>query len=251
MPITQTAADTTKLVHASLELLEPGQSAGAPGPVLSTLKFQINPKELTMAKGAKWDKKNQKKASSAPPASYLGPEPQKMSIEMYFDASLSRDNSVVENVEALFKATAPTDKSKSTKTPSAPWVRFTWGGLTGFVGYITSVSAKYTLFSPAGSPLRAVCTVAMEEMAAEPGKQNPTSGGLQPRRVHVVREGDTLPAIAYREYGNAALWRAVADVNGIDDPQRIRPGTSILLPTQEEFRGPREAVREELARALR
>lgn len=250
MPLTQTA-DTQKLTPAKLELLEPGSEPGRPGPIIKTLQFQLNPKELTMAKTAKWEKKSQKKASSAPPASYQGPDPQKLTVEMYFDASLARDDSVVTQVEELFKATAPTEKSKSTKTPSPPWVRFMWGGLSGFVGYVTSVSAKYTLFSPAGKPLRAVCTVAMEELASEMGKQNPTSGGLQPRRLHVVREGDTLASIAFREYGDPALWRALADVNGIDDPMRIPPGRSILLPVAEEFEARRDEVRRELARALR
>ncbi|MRG59567.1 LysM peptidoglycan-binding domain-containing protein [Agromyces sp. CFH 90414] len=249
MPLTGTA-DTRNLTPAKIELLEPGQEPGRPGPLIKELKFQLNPRELTMAKTAKWEKKNQKKASSAPPASYQGPDPQKLTVEMYFDASLARDNSVVTQVEELFKATAPTEKSKGTKTPSPPWVRFMWGGLSGFVGYITSVSAKYTLFAPSGQPLRAVCTVAMEELASEMGKQNPTSGGLQPRRLHVVREGDTLAAIAFREYGRASLWRAVADVNGIDDPMRLRPGRSILLPAAEEFDAPLEPVRRELARAL-
>jgi nucleoid-associated protein YgaU len=249
MPLTHTA-DTRKLTPAKIELLEPGQAAGRPGPLIKEIAFQLNPKELTMAKTAKWETKNQKKASSAPPASYQGPEPQKLTVEMYFDASLARDASVVQQVEDLFKATAPTEKSKGTKTPSPPWVRFMWGGLSGFVGYITSVSAKYTLFAPSGMPIRAVCTVAMTELAAEQGRQNPTSGGLQPRRLHVVREGDSLAGIAYREYGRSALWRALADVNGIDDPMRLRPGRSILLPVAEEFDQPRAPIRREVARAF-
>ncbi|KQO96749.1 CIS tube protein [Leifsonia sp. Leaf264] len=250
MPITKTAADTAKLVHATLELHEPGKELGSVGPLLKTLAFQMNPKELTLAKTAKWETKSQNKSSSAPPSVYLGPEPAKMTVEMFFDATRAHDNAVVENVEALFTACTPTKKSKNDK-PSAPWVLFKWGSLTGFVGYIKSVSAKYTMFAPSGQPLRAICTVALEELALEPGKQNPTSGGLQPRRVHTLSEGDTLPAIAFREYGSAALWRAVADVNGIDDPMRLRPGSPVFLPTAEELVGSRDATRTELARAIR
>jgi hypothetical protein len=51
----------------------------------------------------------------------------------------------------------------------------------------------------------------------------------------VVVQGDTLPGVAYQEYGDAALWRAVADVNGIDDPARLRPGRRLLLPTADEL----------------
>ena len=50
-----------------------------------------------------------------------------------------------------------------------------------------------------------------------------------------MREGDSLAVIAYREYGNPALWRPLADVNGIDDPMRVRPGRTIFLPTADEL----------------
>jgi nucleoid-associated protein YgaU len=97
------------------------------------------------------------------------------------------------------------------------------------------VQVKYTLFTAAGVPVRAPCTVALEEIAGDPPKQNPTSGGLVPRRVHVLIEGETLAGIAYNEYGNASLWRAVAAANRIDDPMRLRPGTSVLLPAVNEL----------------
>jgi nucleoid-associated protein YgaU len=252
MPVTSTASDTKSLVHAAIDVHEPGQTPGKVGALLTTIDFQLNPKEVTIAKSAKWESKNQKKAASAPPATYQGPDPQKMSVEMYFDETRTRDGSVVAGVEALFQACTPTSSSKDGNKPSAPWVKFKWGVLTGFVGYIKSVSAKYTLFSPDGTPLRAVCTVALEELANEPKKQNPTSGGLQPRHAHTLREGDSLAAIAYREYGNPAHWRALAEVNGIDDPLRLRPGHVVLIPTLDELANAdgREIARKEVARAL-
>ena len=194
MPITNTASDTKSLVHAAIDVHEPGQTPGKVGALLTTIEFQLNPKEVTITKSAKWESKNQKKAASAPPATYQGPEPQKMSVEMYFDETRQRDGSVVKNVEALFDACTPTSASKDGDKPSAPWVKFKWGVLTGFVGYIKSVSAKYTLFSPDGKPLRAVCTVALEELAeraqeAEPhvGRPAAPSRAHPPRRRHARR----------------------------------------------------------------
>ncbi len=253
MPETKTDTSAVGLARAELELLQPGKSPAVPGAPIGSITFQLNPKELTMTKTASWKPEKQKKAASAPPASYQGPEAQKLSVEMFFDDTQGeKGDSVVTRVERLFSACVPTDESRKGEQPSPPWVRFKWGVLTGFVGYIKSVSAKYTLFSSTGTPLRAVCTVALEELAADPGKQNPTSGGLRPRRVHTVREGDTLAAIAYREYGNPALWRQVAEVNGIDDPMRLVRGTSVFLPTAGELteRPMRAAVRAEVARVL-
>jgi hypothetical protein len=110
---------------------------------------------------------------------------------------------------------------------------FRWGGLTGFLAYISAVQAKYSLFTSSGLPIRATVSVTLEELAGEAPKQNPTSGGLVPHRVHELVAGDTLAGIAYVEYGNPNLWRAVAELNGIDDPMRLRPGQRLMLPTVE------------------
>ena len=161
--------------------------------------------------------------------------PSKLSLEMFFDASAKQDDAVVKRVEKLFSCCSPTPASLKQNKGSPPWVLFRWGQLTGSLSYIASVQVKYTLFTAAGVPVRATCTVALEEIAGDPPKQNPTSGGLVPRRVHVLIEGETLAGIAYNEYGNASLWRAVAEANRIDDPMRLRSGTSVLLPAVNEL----------------
>jgi len=250
MPMTEVAGSSGTLDHARLEVYEPGEKPGQTGAFRETIKFQFNPKELTITKGVKWDAKDQKKAGSAPPTSFTSPEAQKMTLEMFFDATRVPGGNVVGQVEALFATLVPTPASLG-KTPSPPFVKFFWGPLTGFLGYVRTVAAKYTLFGSDGRPLRAVCTVSLEELPSELGKQNPTSGGLQPRRVFTVREGDSLPVIAYREYGQSALWRPLAQVNGIDDPMRLRPGRTLYLPTAQELERPdaRDDAGREVARA--
>jgi len=49
--------------------------------------------------------------------------------------------------------------------------------------------------------------------------------------------GDTLALVAYREYGDPKLWRALATYNGIDDPMRIPHGAQVLLPNVEVLLG--------------
>ena len=72
-------------------------------------------------------------------------------------------------------------------------------------------------------PIRALCSVALEEMPSEPWRQNPTSGGDvgAPRRTRCV-DGDSLASVAYAEYGDptAVAGRSPA-YNGIDDPLRL------------------------------
>lgn len=232
------------LQHAYLVVHEPSSTGAldAPGAKIGQIDFQFNPKELTVAKSAKWERKPAKGSKKAGPPQFLGPQPSKLTLEMFLDSSDKQDTSVVKTVESLFKLTVPTDASHQSKKASPPWVIFRWGGLTGFLSYVSQVQAKYTLFTAGGVPIRATATVTLEELAGDAPKQNPTSGGLFPQRVHQVIAGDSLPSIAYREYGLPAMWRDIAEFNGIDDPMRLRPGTSVLLPALEEFEA-RHALR--------
>jgi nucleoid-associated protein YgaU len=75
--------------------------------------------------------------------------------------------------------------------------------------------------------------VSLEEFPGNPPPQNPTSGG-PPRRSHVLVAGESLATVAYDEYGQPGLWRAIARTNGISDPLRLRPGTSLLIPSADD-----------------
>jgi hypothetical protein len=225
------------LQHAYLLVHEPSKdgSLAAPGPQMFQLDFQFNPKELALAKSASWKREAAKGNKTASPPQYTGSQPSKLTLELFFDASGKQDTAVVTAVEKLFTLTVPTETSLTAKKASPPWVIFRWGSLTGFLAYVSQVQAKYTLFTPEGLPIRATCQVTLEELSGDPPKQNPTSGGLLPHRVHQVIEGDSLPAIAYREYGQPALWRRVAYLNGVDDPMRLPPGSRLMLPPLEEL----------------
>jgi nucleoid-associated protein YgaU len=246
-PITFTAsgakavsgAAPNSLVHAKLELREPptgGSTANPSSTVLGVIDFQFNPKELSLSKSAKWQRTAQRNASKSGPPEFKGADPAKLSVEMFLDATDKMDDSVVKTVEKLFSCCVPVSKTTGAKG-SPPWVIFSWGGLTGFPSFVSSVTAKYTLFTPGGTPVRAVCTVAMEEISGEQGGQNPTSGALAARESHVVVAGDTFSSIAHKMYGNPNLWREIAEANQADDPMRLRPGTRLLIPALEELDG--------------
>jgi nucleoid-associated protein YgaU len=187
---------------------------------------------MSIQKSAKWSRTEATKAKSTAPAEFKGSEACKLTLELFFDATDSLDSSVVDSVETLFSCTVPAG-GDPTKWP--PLVVLYWGSVTSFLGFVTSVQAKYTLFAPNGTPLRATCSVSIEEMPYPAPKQNPTSGGLAALSQHTLVAGDTLASIAYREYGDPALWRPLAAFNGIDDPMRLRPGTVLDLPELAEL----------------
>lgn len=233
------ASGRPQLKRARLRLYDPKPGGGngqkALGAERGSIDFHFNPKELSLTKSAKWERKPARGASQAGPAEFTGADPCKLSVEMFFDEAERRDGSVVTAVEQLLACCVPTKDSLGKKKASPPLVVFLWGPIVGFPAFVTQVSAKYTLFSFDGTPLRATCTVALEELAGETPGQNPTSGSLAVRRHHTVIDGDSLASVAYREYGDPGLWRALAAYNGIDDPLRLRPGASLLVPAAEDL----------------
>jgi nucleoid-associated protein YgaU len=227
------------LQRALLDVRKPPQSGGTgqPGAQMFEIKFQFNPKELSLSKNAKWARDPQRNAKKSGPPEFKGSDPCKLTLEMFLDATDKMNDAVVKKVEQLFTCCVATEESRQHGKGSPPWVIFKWGGMTGFPAYVASVTAKYTLFTPSGTPVRAVCTVNLEEIAGELSGQNPTSGALAARDTHVLVAGDSLASVAFRAYGDAGKWREIADANDIDDPMRLRPGTRLLVPALEELDG--------------
>jgi hypothetical protein len=231
-------ASRQQLEKASLDMYEanPRPTGGCDiGAQCGSIPFQFNPKELTIQKSAKWERKPSRGSKTAGPPEFKGADACKLSLELFFDATSKNSGGVVAAVEMLFSCTVPTTQTIGKKKAMPPLVIFHWGRTTSFPGFITQVSAKYTLFSSDGTPIRATCTVAMEEMPPGSPKQNPTSGTIAVHRSHLVIAGDSLASLAYDEYGDPTMWRPLAAFNGIDDPLRIPEGSAVLLPPPEEL----------------
>jgi nucleoid-associated protein YgaU len=50
-----------------------------------------------------------------------------------------------------------------------------------------------------------------------------------------MRQGENLAGLATENYGRPGAWRDIADSNSIDDPFRVRPGRSVMLPPADEL----------------
>jgi nucleoid-associated protein YgaU len=223
-------AVTAQFAKAQFDLREPvaGKHSFSPGGSISLIKFLFNPKDYSMSLQSGWNFKPQKK--SAEPPEFTGHQMRSLDVEVFLDATDTANGTVADAVESLFATVRPTEKSVSAGTPFPPIVVFSWGDSRPFVGVVKSVSATLTLFRPSGQPVRATCKVSMQEFAPGPEGQNPTSGALRSNRSHQVLLGDSLASIATREYGNPNLWRAIAKVNELDDPFRLRVGAELLIP---------------------
>jgi nucleoid-associated protein YgaU len=241
--VTSALGDSASLVHATLSIHHPPASAGGSiGGRISELEFQFNPNQLQLSRSASWRTQHAVAFERGPVPQFAGVEPASLQVEAFLDGTKKPGSSKVrKQVEQLMSCCEVDPQSISNDRPSPPWVRFSWGAFTTvrFVAYVESVNATYTLFSPTGEPLRASCQLSLKEVPQPTKGQNPTSGALSAQRVHSVVTGDSLALLAWREYGDPTVWRAIARANDIDDPMRLRVGQTLLLPAVTEvFRTP-------------
>jgi hypothetical protein len=214
----------TSLVKATLAIHEPPIGLLlALGGKIKDVDFQFNPTQLTLSKSAQWTTRLSSKYRFAAIPEFTGAEPYTMSLQIFLDSSMTPgDTTVQDNVEALLSCCEVTDASIFADQPCTPWVFFQWGS-----------------FSTA-MPIRATCDLIITQIPLLTQGQNPTSGALEAHRTHRVMAGDTLQSLAFREYGDATAWRAIAAANDIDDPMRLDIGAELLIPASSSPASDRE-----------
>lgn len=114
-----------------------------------------------------------------------------------------------------------------------PICLFVWGTFI-FQCIIERVTKKFSLFLPAGIPVRATLSVTLKEyreVDIQVKELDLRSANLT--KSWVVKEGDSLWSIAAREYGDPADWRLIADANRIDNPRLLDTGRELVIPVKE------------------
>jgi hypothetical protein len=205
---------------------------------------QYNPNSLTFDKKPKIAPINIPGIDS-PLQQFVRGEGETLSVELFFD---STEQGTGANATSV---TVQTDKfyglvKIDPQTHAIPICVFVWGQKfpgdslpemyqnqrrTEFKGLVTDVKQEFKLFSPEGTPQRAVLTISMTEY--KPLHEQLQQLNLQSpdhTRSYVVQKGDTLSSIAYDFYLNPADWRLIANGNDIEDPRRLDPARTLLLP---------------------
>lgn len=114
------------------------------------------------------------------------------------------------------------------------YLKIFWGTLL-FKGKLTEMDITFKLFKGDGTPLRAVAKakfVGHVEDDLRVARENAQSPDLTHTRV--VKDGDTLPLMSFRIYGDSKYYLQVAKVNGIDNFRKLRTGQEIFFPPIEK-----------------
>lgn len=235
-------ASGAKLEKAYLEVIGELGASSEGGSLITRVsgpkkEFLFNPKEYSISKSTQAPRQPTPNAEGSGTPQFTGPQPQSLSVELFLDATEEGTGvRIADYVDFLMESCSATRASKDARQPSLPVVIFGWGSTTSFPAFVKQVGVKYTLFTPAGTPIRAVCSVTLEEVPDPQPRQNPTSGADSAHRSHTVVAGETLASVAWDTYRDPTLWRALAERNNVDDPMRVVDGTRLLVPAVEHAR---------------
>jgi len=110
----------------------------------------------------------------------------------------------------------------------------TWGALL-FKGVLTEMDITFKLFKSDGTPLRATARAKFKgfiEDNLRVALENNSSPDLT--HVRMVNEGDTLPLMTYRIYGDSKYYLEVARVNKLTNFRKLKVGQKIFFPPIEK-----------------
>jgi nucleoid-associated protein YgaU len=197
------------------------------------IECMFNPTEyrLTQTLSVTRNRSPQRKAGVP---EFTGTNAMTLTTQLFFDDFAAAKGDVTPKITTLLGWTKPTESSRRAKKPCPPYVSFIWGGnkqLDTFRGFLKSVQVNYTIFRRDGTPVQAKVDIVIEGEQEPIEGQNPTSHAANSRKTHTVIEGETISSVAHSELGRPTYWRAIAELNGIDDPLRLPAGTVLLIPS--------------------
>lgn len=206
----------------------------------SRLEFGLNPTQISYSRNVRFTQ-DPKQAGDHPKTQFAGVQATSLQLSLLLDAVGARDRETVQRqLHTLMGWTCPPDGATSAKA-SPPTLVFSWGAFAisavpAFTGFLESVKVTVEMFARDGTPLRANVSLSLTSDVHTSTGTNPTSGAERSRRRRILERGQSLQRLAYEELGDAGAWPLVAELNGIDDPTRLRPGSEILLPDPAELR---------------
>ena len=163
-------------------------------------------------------------------------------LDLLFDVSLAGSNVVADDVRDLTRPFWNLAENAGGGTQ----VRFVWGKAWNIPGVIVFVAERLENFTPQGVARRSWLRLRLWRVSESPGQRTdsgpPLDAGalaaLPPDALAVRTLGggdgpggtERLDNFLARNGVSPANWKAVATLNGIDDPHRMRPTASLRLP---------------------
>jgi nucleoid-associated protein YgaU len=191
----------------------------SPGNFQEPFEVMFNPTQFSIDRTMNWPARPGAH-DEKPTPKFTHNDPATLTISFFFDTFETKENVKThsDKVRALGSCIAGMHRP--------PVVQFLWGNADKiFAGVCTKMSEAFTFFLADGTPVRATLACTFKELVNADEQHS-----ADVTKVHTLRRGDTLSAIAALEYNDPGVWRLIASANRIVDALRLTPGTTLVLP---------------------
>lgn len=199
--------------------------------VIDTHTVMINPAEISVQASLRYAD-SQTIGKTEGQQQFVSKESDSMSIKLYYDGfiaalakksdakNLNDPEDVSTHIKQLIKNVEINgDEHKPAKC------RFTWGSID-ILCQITQMQYTYTMFTGEGKPIRAHVQLSVRALRNTPAPVNSPD-----RTKWRAADGEaSLWRMAENEYGDAGLWRVIADANGLRNPRLAAFGMELSIP---------------------
>ena len=136
--------------------------------------------------------------------------------------------SVPDQIQRFKKAVAQYDS----ETHEPTYVVIYWGKRWElFKGRLSKMKITHSLFKSDGTPIRSKADVSfISSSPQETQDLEKKTNSPDLTHIRVVKEGDTLPLMTHRIYGDSKYFLEIARVNKLTNFRRLKPGTKIVFP---------------------
>ncbi|MAT90371.1 MAG: hypothetical protein CMC35_06720 [Flavobacteriaceae bacterium] len=179
----------------------------------------------------------QGQGTSATQPKYVRTPPEDLELDFLFDRtgvlkgkSNTSGDGIIDDLETFKRIVF--DYSGDEHKPN--YLMIGWGTLL-FKGTLTEMNIEFKLFGSDGTPLRAVAKTKFKgsvEDNLRVARENNNSPDLT--HIRVVKDGDTLPLMTYRIYGDSKYYLQVAQVNNLQNFRKLKAGQKIMFPPIEK-----------------
>lgn len=163
--------------------------------------------------------------------------PEDLDLEFLFDRTgvikgqdYSSGDGIIDDLEKFKKIVF--DYSGDEHKPN--YLMIGWGTLL-FKGTLVEMSIEFKLFGSDGTPLRALAKGKFKGAVEDDlrvAKENNNSPDLT--HVRVVKDGDTLPLMTHKIYGDSKYYLEVARANNLSNFRKLNIGQEIIFPPIEK-----------------
>jgi hypothetical protein len=192
-----------------------------------TVRF--NPEKLNESYTIKYNE-TQPDGSSGNAPKFVKIIPNELTISILFDKTIIKSNEVIPDVDDQIEAFKKIVYDYTGETHRTNYVKLSWGTFI-FKGQLKELTLNYEIYNSDGVPLRAKANCTFMQVI-----DNQTRSGVESRsspdltHIYIIREGDSLPMISDKYYGDPSYYIELAQVNELDNFRNLRAGDQLVIP---------------------